>query len=543
MIIDQRYNQVKEGSFTKEAFLEEAKRDHRLARHMSNFTTFDELVGILHNRGLIFEEKEPANKFSTAKWLKESISDDINEPKGTVHMEHVNAFEYEKGWRYELKAIGKFDEESVQKAQQKAVKNLEKDAIHYTKLEMRGHVPDEKGHKELDVSKGQNLVDKDSQAKPVKIKKDADGTSYVDKMQKQGRGPKLMKDLNEGSALDDLTKSHENDKNPLVTAEKKDPENKLPGGKGDKLSAADVDQDELSMGLSVEAEHTSDPEIAKEIALDHLSEDPHYYSKLKKTGLEEKVNALKEVIRKVVKEKLLKEYSYVPEPSGPDVDRDRLKTLLQGMTWPAVGDQSSDGVKYPNNGYNDRVDQEKVDKIKAIVDRLGQEGIDLYNHYAPKGCKWGEDNDIFGIKEDAEDAEPKIHQDIKDLQDMDPKDLAKMVLNKEFDSASVKNKIALKVLGQAIQDGEKDQAVRKAFTTLADKFKGKDIQEQELSKLKKGTPEFSKAKKELVKKLKTEANKAVSKLIASTFDTNERNLGTRKIMKVLDDKLKEVEKL
>jgi hypothetical protein len=39
------------------------------------------------------------------------------------------------------------------------------------------------------------------------------------------------------------------------------------------------------MGQTVEMEHTTDPNIATEIALDHLSEDPHYYTKLRKAGL------------------------------------------------------------------------------------------------------------------------------------------------------------------------------------------------------------------------------------------------------------------
>ena len=39
---------------------------------------------------------------------------------------------------------------------------------------------------------------------------------------------------------------------------------------------------ELKMGTKEEAEHTTDKAAAKEIALDHLKEDPKYYSKLKK---------------------------------------------------------------------------------------------------------------------------------------------------------------------------------------------------------------------------------------------------------------------
>lgn len=44
---------------------------------------------------------------------------------------------------------------------------------------------------------------------------------------------------------------------------------------------------ELSRGIKVEMEHTKEYSIAKEIALDHLKEDPKYYTKLLSMGLEE----------------------------------------------------------------------------------------------------------------------------------------------------------------------------------------------------------------------------------------------------------------
>lgn len=47
---------------------------------------------------------------------------------------------------------------------------------------------------------------------------------------------------------------------------------------------------QLDKGIKVELEHTKDREIAREIALDHINEDPHYYNKLAKVGLEESLN-------------------------------------------------------------------------------------------------------------------------------------------------------------------------------------------------------------------------------------------------------------
>ena len=49
----------------------------------------------------------------------------------------------------------------------------------------------------------------------------------------------------------------------------------------------DVDPKELKMGIEVEMEHTDDPAKAKVIALQHLAEDPKYYTKLASLGLEE----------------------------------------------------------------------------------------------------------------------------------------------------------------------------------------------------------------------------------------------------------------
>lgn len=46
-------------------------------------------------------------------------------------------------------------------------------------------------------------------------------------------------------------------------------------------------EDQLQKGIKVEMEHTKQYSVAKEIALDHLKEDPNYYSKLLKANLEE----------------------------------------------------------------------------------------------------------------------------------------------------------------------------------------------------------------------------------------------------------------
>jgi len=65
---------------------------------------------------------------------------------------------------------------------------------------------------------------------------------------------------------------------------------KIPGGLAKGLSLSDIAKkhnisdteitDEFKKGYKVEREHTTDSDVAKEIALDHLFEDPKYYTKL-----------------------------------------------------------------------------------------------------------------------------------------------------------------------------------------------------------------------------------------------------------------------
>lgn len=44
---------------------------------------------------------------------------------------------------------------------------------------------------------------------------------------------------------------------------------------------------QIKKGIEVEMEHTNDPKVALKIAMDHIKEDPKYYDKLDKAGLEE----------------------------------------------------------------------------------------------------------------------------------------------------------------------------------------------------------------------------------------------------------------
>ena len=54
----------------------------------------------------------------------------------------------------------------------------------------------------------------------------------------------------------------------------------VPGGLADDMRPSDFDPEQLRRGVEHELEHTDDPALAREIAMDHLAEDPVYYDKL-----------------------------------------------------------------------------------------------------------------------------------------------------------------------------------------------------------------------------------------------------------------------
>lgn len=643
MIIDQQYKAVKAGTLTKEQFIQEAKWDSRLAKYITNFDTFEDVINTFKSKGLLFEDEAPApKKFSVSNWIKESLTDEINEPKGTVHPEHVSAFEFEKGWRYELKAIGKYEEEDVRKAKEKAIKNIEKDAIHYTKIEMGENVPDEKGHKDLDVSKGQNKVDADNQSKPVKTKEvdaDARAKEYLKKSEEKGKHPKskealkeavepttdlpggweilpvksdfkvakegetmagfgifmtdnkddfyfdhgdhrdtdqiyktkeeakksfdlstktpgtdfyawnekhskgketvkeaaegeediysdiedqygepeimnILKDLDylgfdlpgeavnailvnknfakdfditdandvaklkawrakhaglKESPLSDLvTTGHPNSDHPLFE-EECGCGDKLPGGVGDETSPYAVDQQELAMGIKHESEHTNDPAIAMEIALDHLTEDPHYYSNLKAAGIEDEavaMNIIKEAVRASVIKSLLKEYTYVPSPAGPDVDRKELSRMMKGVDFPPVGPADSD----TRSNYATTINQRKVDAIKTLIDRMGWEGIDVYDKYAPPGSEYGQEEDLFHVIKE-EDFENVNAAEAEAVLKLSPEVVAANVKKGMYPEGSKRYNNAFKVLVKAAMSGKMNPEVRDVYLRMQDKKK------------------------------------------------------------------------
>ena len=131
--IQEKYNAILEGKFSKSQFVKDAKRE------LSPFNGYEDTVSILKSKGVIYEAKK-----------KETLEYDI---PGRKYPDEA----LRRGVDYELEGMGLMSNETILekdflKAEKKAIKNLDKDPNYYLHL----------------LSGDSKKVDKHDQMVPVK---------------------------------------------------------------------------------------------------------------------------------------------------------------------------------------------------------------------------------------------------------------------------------------------------------------------------------------------------------------------------------------
>ena len=120
----------------------------------------------------------------------------------------------------------------------------------------------------------------------------------------------------------------------------------ISGGLGDDKSPLDFNKEQIKLGMKVEMEHSDDPMIALEIALDHLSEDPQYYTVKDDPEASAQFNAAKDgVIEKNADDKMTDVLlGYKPKNVGDGINEEHGFEEYQGE----IGDKYIDdeGNKY-----------------------------------------------------------------------------------------------------------------------------------------------------------------------------------------------------
>lgn len=207
-------------------------------------------------------------------------------------------------------------------------------------------------------------------------------------------------------------------------------EDLIKGGKADKKNPDSFNSTELAKGIKVEMEHTDDPKKAKEIAMDHLVEDPAYYSKLsqiegdyieKNKSKESKSKKRTDLPMEVGKKCVVDKANQMKTPKGVTKDKASANKAKKETIKPAK--------KVQTLTHNAK----KAKGIKSVEKPIGKEKkIKLKEGFGNKEPKPIRDKTVNKIHKDVNRYRDKYGRDyIKDLPDYitsSPEEMDKRVL-------------------------------------------------------------------------------------------------------------------
>jgi len=149
--IQEKYNAVLEGNFSKTQFLRDAKRE--LSQFISPYSGFPDSVSILKSKGILVEVKSPEYDNPSLTYTEDALNRGID-------------YELEQAG---IDSAGSVSAEDRQKAHDKASKNLAKDAMHYLNIIAGESAKVDKHDKMVEPKKG-NEVDTFNGMKKAELK-------------------------------------------------------------------------------------------------------------------------------------------------------------------------------------------------------------------------------------------------------------------------------------------------------------------------------------------------------------------------------------
>jgi hypothetical protein len=161
--LQEKYNAIQEGKFSKDQFLVEARMQH--PQIITRFNGYDDAVQILKNRGMISDVK-----IEEARLTKNNLTDYRFKP--TNEMDKYPYEQILRGIRVELEAMeihGTPTAEEYAKALAKVSKNLAKDSIFYTN-QLAGVNPKVDLHDKMVDATAKNTVDTFNGMKKAELK-------------------------------------------------------------------------------------------------------------------------------------------------------------------------------------------------------------------------------------------------------------------------------------------------------------------------------------------------------------------------------------
>ena len=161
--IQEKYNAVVEGNFSKTQFLRDAKRE--LPQFISPYSGFPDSVSILKSKGILVEAKSPEYDNPSLTYTEDALNRGID-------------YELEEAG---IDSAGSVSAEDRQKAHDKASKNLAKDAMYYLNI-IAGESTKVDKHDQMVEPNDKNKVDTFNGMKKADLKEGYDKESLLKKL-------------------------------------------------------------------------------------------------------------------------------------------------------------------------------------------------------------------------------------------------------------------------------------------------------------------------------------------------------------------------
>lgn len=354
--IKQQYIDLTEGKMSQANFMRNLRMT--MPQYVTNVTSFNDAVRILKNKSILSESYEGNDawieNFESAvkNWIERWRSYSYDEKKAIEDaLSNASADEL----------IAKYDGMTPDEAVNDFVGDALASSRHYDDYDPDNdqslHIDDDSDYEEFKEGKKLNEA-------PLTVK------GKVVKTYKQNGDKSYSVEYDDGSQ-DKIYVSHDDwDKINALHNQA----SSLSEAKKTKLTADQVNNDELRMGIRVEMEHTNDPEKAKKIALDHLAENPFYYTQLKLSGVDTKALPSKEkqaIAKKKDETEVVDKKNQMKTPKGVEKIKASANKAKKETNKPEKGIKMMSLVSKTSRGVK-KMDAtgEKMKKIKENLESM-----------------------------------------------------------------------------------------------------------------------------------------------------------------------------
>jgi hypothetical protein len=266
-----QYIALKEGRMSQANFMRSVRMS--LPQYVTNLTSFNDAVRILKNKSILVEYYDgPSEPMGDEAFEKYRIK--VSEELETIAIEEYNLDAAEIEQMFESEWHSGINNEDIEKAFDEGIEaSVMADRIIEKYINMDDSMFDDKDELGPDKYKFDDFEGGLSEDK-TDDKIDQSELNLLKKLYAKNPTDKIKK------MIDDLENKNKSSESKKLSEAKKKKEPKQ------SLHPNQIHPSELRMGVRVEMEHTGDPKKAEKIALDHLAENPYYYTALKLSGIE-----------------------------------------------------------------------------------------------------------------------------------------------------------------------------------------------------------------------------------------------------------------